>query len=1081
MIWDKFTQALGQSQSFRKLCQLYESGHRLFGLTGPCESGKALALAGLYTRRPRTILWITPSDEEAERQRDNLEVLLGPEPVRWWAAWDILPGDQREPDVELVGSRMECLQAQAGRRPTVILSSARSVVQRTLSPEEFSARRVELAVGLRVDRDELLTRLVSSGYQRQPVVSGIGEFSLRGSIIDIAGYGQDGPLRLELEDDTLVSLRRFSLVDQRSTGRLERAEVLPQAEDSGRPALLLEHLPDDCLVVQDEPGEIASEWAELSEEYRDMVNDKRFASGEQLRRGLATFGRLMVTSGAGFGLSEEKAPEEMVRLGIQPVEPFMSNLELLGARIEKLHQEGVKVFLLCDNSGQQERLGEIIDGPVRCLTSGIEVAGLHSGFLFPEASLCAITEREIFAREKRRRARRFFRGGGAIRSLESLKKGDYMVHVDHGICQYQGLVNLAIDGQQTECLLLLFRDNDKLYLPVDQLKRVQKYSAEDGQQPALTKLGSGSWEETKARAKRSAQEMARELINLYAARKAQPGIKFSPDTLWQKELEASFVYQETSDQLKAIADIKSDMESDKPMDRLLCGDVGYGKTEVALRAAFKAVMEGRQVAVLVPTTVLAEQHYQTFRERLADYPVRVEMLSRFRRAGDQRAVIRSLASGEVDIVIGTHRLIQKDVAFKKLGLLVVDEEQRFGVAHKERLKHLFQAVDVLTMTATPIPRTLHMSLLGARDISNIETPPKDRLAVVTEVAPWNAAVIREAILREVDRGGQVFFLHNRVQSIGAMAAYLSSLVPGAEVALAHGQMEERELERVMLAFSAKRYDVLVATTIIESGLDMPNVNTIIINRADKFGLAQLYQLRGRVGRSNKRAFAYLIIPKGGRISEVARKRLRVIEELSELGSGFQLALRDLEIRGAGNLLGREQHGHMIAVGFELYCRLLEEAVREIKGLPAVPQIDVKLELPGRAMIPQDYVEDSSERINLYRLINRTMDQEKFEAVRQEMADRFGPPPQEVLALLDAARIRLGAASLGAVRVKREGSSLELWWPEGCPPAREKLEKLVGTVRQPLEFIAGKSFCARIALGSRPDISAVSGELFAAGR
>ncbi|HAD82808.1 MAG: transcription-repair coupling factor [Candidatus Edwardsbacteria bacterium RIFOXYD12_FULL_50_11] len=1080
MIWDKFSKAVYHSPSFAKLFKLYASDQKLFGLTGPCEAGKPVIVSGLYAKQPRTLLWITPGDEETERQRDNLSVLLGPDNIRWWAAWDILPGDQKEPDVELVGSRMECLQALSSRQPAVILASARAVIQRTVNPAEFGQRRIDLSLGMKIDREELLARLIDSGYERQPAVSGIGDISLRGSIIDIASFSEEGPVRLELDDDILVSLRRFSLLDQRSTARLERATILPRMEVSQRTALLLEHLPENCLVIMDEPGEISSEWAELSEEYRDMVNDNRFASGEQFRRGLATFSRLLATSGAGFGMSEERSPEEIVRIGIQPVEPFMSNLDLLGARIEKLHQENFQIFLLCDNQGQQERLNEIIDGQSRARVAEITVAGLHSGFVFPEALLCAVTEREIFAREKRRRARRFFKGGGAIRSLEALRKGDFMVHVDHGICQYQGLSNLNIEGRQTECLLLIFRDGDKLYLPVDQLKRVQKYSAEEGQHPNLSKLGSAAWEETKARAKRSAHDMAKELLVLYAARKSQPGISFSPDTLWQKELEASFIYQETPDQLRAIGEIKADMESDKPMDRLLCGDVGYGKTEVAIRAAFKAVMDGRQAAVLVPTTVLAEQHYQTFRERLADYPVKVEMLSRFRKHGDQKKVIKAVAAGEVDIVIGTHRLIQKDVQFKKLGLLVVDEEQRFGVAHKEKLKQLFKAVDVLTMTATPIPRTLHMSLLGARDISNIETPPKDRLAVITEVSLWNADRIKEAILREVDRGGQVFFLHNRVQSIAAMTAYIASLVPGAEVALAHGQMEERELERVMLAFAAKRYDVLVATTIIESGLDMPNVNTIIINRADKFGLAQLYQLRGRVGRSNKRAFAHLIIPKGGRINEIARKRLRVIEELSELGSGFQLALRDLEIRGAGNLLGREQHGNMIAVGFELYCQLLEEAVRELKGLPAVPQIDVKVEIPGRALIPQDYVEDPNERINLYRQLNRIGDMEKFDRIREEMSDRFGPPPEEVSRLIEAARLRLGAASLGAVRIKWEGSKLEVWWPEDRNPSREKLEKLVRTIRQPLEFIAAKNFCARIALGSRPDISAVSGELFAAG-
>jgi len=759
------------------------------------------------------------------------------------------------------------------------------------------------------------------------------------------------------------------------------------------------------------------------------------------------------------------------------VEPFMSNLELLEQKLNKLEAESFATHLLCDNSGQQGRLKEILTPEALAKVQGVEVAGLHTGFIFPEGKICAITEREIFARERHRRFRRFFKGGSAIRSLETLKSGDYMVHVDYGICQYKGLVDLELNGQKTECLLLFFRDNDKLYVPIEHMKRVQRYSSEEGFVPVLSKLGSKAWEETKARVKKAAKDMAGELVALYAQRKSQAGFRFSEDTQWQKELEASFMYQETPDQLRAIAEIKTDMESDKPMDRLLCGDVGYGKTEVALRAAFKAAMDNKQVAVLVPTTVLCEQHYQTFKERLADYPVKVEMLSRFRRPADIKEAVKAIGAGGVDIAIGTHRLLQKDVKFKNLGLLVVDEEQRFGVAHKEKIKQFCQNVDVLTMTATPIPRTLHMSLLGVRDISNIETPPKDRLAVVTEMMPWNEARIKEAILRELDRGGQVFFLHNRVQSIGAMTALLSRLLPSAEIAYAHGQMDERELESVMLAFTARRYDVLVATTIIESGLDMPNVNTIIINRADRFGLAQLYQLRGRVGRSSKRAYAYMLVPKGGKMTDIARKRLRIIEELSELGSGFQLALRDLEIRGAGNLLGREQNGHMLSVGFDMYCQLLEEAVRELKGLPAISQINVTIEIEGQAIIPADYVEEPNERINLYRRLNKAADLAGIERIAGELKDRFGQPPGPAQRLLTVARLRLAAASLGADRLVWRNNTMEWWWPEDRDPARELLEKVVSKVNLPLEFVSGKRFMVKMALGKDCDMGALAKVMF----
>ncbi|MDI6739141.1 MAG: transcription-repair coupling factor [Candidatus Edwardsbacteria bacterium] len=1084
MLWQKISDIIANSPSFKKLDELVKSSKRLIGVTGPNETGKALVVAGLYAKQQRSCLWLVPGQDEAERQRDNLSALLGEQAVRLWAAWDVIPGEPREPDVELVGNRMEALSALHSGQPVVVVASARALLQGTLSAAQFGDWQVRLAAGQALDREALIETLSRAGYAREPVISGFGEFSARGSIVDVASFGMSDPVRIELDDeDKIVSLRSFSLVDQRSTQKIDRTLILPRAEIAENAASLLSHLPaaaDSALLCYDEAGETMSEFESVEEEKINFGADARFLPAKDCKRELERFQTVLVTSGAGFGLAEVPQPADVVKISASPVEPFLSNIKLLQQRVDKLWQDGYTVHILADNEGQRDRLAEILPAETKEKVKALDIAGLQGGVIWTEGKLCLITEREIFAREKRRRFRRFFQGGGAIRSLDTLQTGDYMVHVDYGVCQYQGLVQLDMDGQKTECLLLLFRDNDKLYVPIEHMKRVQRYSSEEGYAPALSKLGSNAWEETKNRVKKAARDMAQELLAIYARRKSEPGFRFSADHAWQKELEASFPYEETKDQRAAITDIKADMETDKPMDRLLCGDVGYGKTEVALRAAFKAVMDHKQAAILVPTTVLAEQHYQTFSERLAEYPVKVEMLSRFRTAADQKAVVKQTATGAVDILIGTHRILQKDVVFRDLGLLVIDEEQRFGVGHKERTKKLCRAVDVLTMTATPIPRTLHMSLLGVRDISNIETPPRDRLSVITEVLPWNEERIREAVLRELDRGGQVFFLHNKVQTIVSVTALLSRMLPGVALAFAHGRMPARELERVMLAFAARRFDLLVATTIIESGLDMPNVNTIIINRADALGLAQLYQLRGRVGRSNKRAYAYLLIPRGGGVPEIASKRLRVIEELSELGSGFKLALRDLEIRGAGNLLGAEQHGHMLSVGFELYCQLLEEAVRELKGLTAIPQLDVKLEVDFGALIPPEYVNDANERINLYRRLNRANRLDQVDAMTEEMADRFGAPPAPARRLIDAAKLRLAAASLAANRVQLKGQRLQLWWPQGRPPSRQTVEQLVQAVSQPLEFVTGGQFVITIALGTKYDIGAIATNLFKSG-
>ena len=658
------------------------------------------------------------------------------------------------------------------------------------------------------------------------------------------------------------------------------------------------------------------------------------------------------------------------------------------------------------------------------------------------AGLWVLTDREIFGWSKPGRAPRP-RLASRQAFLADLEVGDYVVHVEHGVGRYLGLTRLAPDGVERAYLIVEYAAGDRLYVPADQADRVSRYVGPGDTAPALNRLGTTDWVKTKARVRAAVQQMAEELLELYAARQVKPGHGFSEDTPWQADVEASFPYVETPDQIEAMREIKADMERPKPMDRLLCGDVGYGKTEVAIRAAFKAVMDGKQVAVLVPTTVLAQQHFNTFKERLQAFPVRIEMLSRFLSEKEQQKVVADLKAGAVDICVGTHRLIQKDVEFRDLGLVVVDEEQRFGVAHKERLKQLRREVDVLTLSATPIPRTLHMALVGVRDMSTMDTPPEDRLPIRTYVAEYDEGLIREAIVREVDRGGQVYFVHNRVQTIQQVASRLGDLVPEVTIAIGHGQMPEEQLERVMLDFAAGRYDVLVCSTIIESGLDIPNVNTIIVNRADMFGLAQLYQLRGRVGRGANRAYAYFLYPRGRQLSEVAEKRLRTIFEATELGAGFRIAMKDLEIRGAGNLLGPEQHGHVAAVGFHLYCQLLGEAVKRLRGEEAKPPPSVAVDLPLSAYLPDAYVEDETARLNLYQRLAAVADLDALGSLTLEMRDRFGPPPEPALSLLYVVQLRCLAAQAGVEALTVDDGDIVVRLSDPGRLDRARLERLFG--------------------------------------
>jgi transcription-repair coupling factor (superfamily II helicase) len=813
-------------------------------------------------------------------------------------------------------------------------------------------------------------------------------------------------------------------------------------------ATLWDYLPRDAVIVLDEPywmqmeaGKLLTQASSFFEKERDMDRlvvppSETFTSFDEIldacKERRVIYSMFDARRSAIDGESQKAGIQYLVSSIQHPVFTFRvrsfaglrGNFPMFLREIENWNSKGYSVAIMSDNDKQAERMRDMLmEREIDHVA--VHVGAISEGFVSDDLRLALISDDEMFGRYRRRRRRRKFKEGVPISSFTDLKVGDYVVHVTHGIGRYGGIKQLKIEGRPQDFLMINYAGSDVLYVPTYQLSMVQKYIGGDSARVRLDKLGGTSWNRVKSRVKESVRKLAKELLGLYAARERGRGYVFSPDAPWQREFEAAFPYEETEDQLQAIEDVKMDMERAKPMDRLVCGDVGYGKTEVAMRAAFKAVTDGKQVAILVPTTILAQQHFGTFTKRFAEYPMTVEMLSRFRSPKQQKAILTGMLKGTVDIVIGTHRLLSNDVKFKDLGLLVIDEEQRFGVVHKEKLKQMRKLVDVLTLSATPIPRTLHMSLMGARDLSVINTPPENRLPIETYVMEYNSDLIRDAILREMDRDGQVFFVHNRVESIASIAAGLQEIVPEARIAIAHGQMREQQLENVMLEFIDYEHDVLVCTTIIESGLDIPNVNTIIINRADALGLAQLYQLRGRVGRDRYKAFGYLFYPAGRAITEDSQKRLRVIEEFTDLGSGFRIALRDLEIRGMGNILGAEQHGHMMAVGYDLYCKLLEEAVKELKGEEVEEELESRINLAVAAYLPDDYVPDSSQKVALYKKIAQISSDEENADMIRELEDRYGKPPSPVRRLLAIAEIKRLAQKLGVDEIVSSDNAVKI--------------------------------------------------------
>ena len=1072
------------------------------------------------------IVWIARDAEIGDRVAEELQAWLGdPGQVVVLDPRTALAYERSELVADETAARVAALAAWRHGLARVLVASVQALVQHTIAPDDLPDEARELRVGARLHQDALLRDLFHLGYSPVTEVAGRGEFARRGGIVDVFPPSMDLPIRIEFFGDEIDSLRSFDPTDQRTTGKVERAALLPASEfllpsegvgairdrlgraasrlserlggDLGRfegtaddplrpvaeqpgesralavgdaaevwaaylaPATGLDHIETGTVLILDEPGDIAEAagflWRQADERRAELVD-----AGELPKDWLSTYlpprdwkSRLVASRTLELTWESEPAVDVAMAGGArgsgdlfgwrEPTLP-LGRAGRLSDAIDVWRDEGARIVLASD---QAPRLAEILEEAGHSVGAVDRIEGapppgaialvgrsLNGGFGGGPDGVTFVTDRELFGTVRVRRPK-------ALRRvvprdlLERLTPGDLVVHIDHGVARYQQMLRRGGAGEERDYLELGFAGDDRIFVPVEQIGRVTRYAG--GERPALSKLGGTEWLRAKQRVRKAVAELANELLALYAAREGADGHAYSDDTPWQGEMEASFPYEETIDQLRATAEVKSDMERTVPMDRLVVGDVGYGKTEVALRGAFKATQDGKQVAVLVPTTVLAAQHHTTFSQRFAAFPIETRLLSRFVSPKEQATTLAGLADGSVDVVIGTHRLLSKDVRFKDLGLVVVDEEQRFGVAAKERLKQLRREVDVLTLSATPIPRTLNLAMAGIRDLSVIETPPEDRLPIQTRVAEASAGLVRDAILRELDRGGQVFYVHNRVETIEAQAEQLRRMLPDARFVVGHGQMPEGALEKVMIAFAAGEADVLVSTTIIESGLDIPNANTIIIDRADTLGLAQLYQLRGRVGRSSRRAYAYLLYRRRERLSDEARKRLQAIFNASELGAGFQIALSDLEIRGAGNILGAEQSGHMAAVGFDLYSRMLAEAVeaqkasREGRAPIAVPPQAV-VDLPVDAHLPDDYVPDEAQKLELYRRLARARTAGDVAAFRQEVTDRFGPMPPSVARLVEVAELRLTAEVAGVSSISREEGRLVVRFGEGLTRA-----------------------------------------------
>ena len=1020
---------VGRVDAFRRLVGLLPSVGDVRKVGGATGSLPAVVVSALSLRDPSR-LWIVaaPSPGAAAQWSGDVETLLGPDGVAYYPQREAMVGDEEDSHLEISGQRIEALEAIMAGRTRVLVTTRRALQERAPIPDGLAELRLEISVGDTLPPGTLVTALEERGLTRAPMVEEVGQFAVRGGLIDLFSFGAAGPARVEFWGDEVESIRLFDIFDQRSTESVDRIHVLPIRMRGGATGSssslrsLLDLFESSATLVDStpspwEPG-AQSNWRHAETQFQEAVTH-----GNPARDPATLFLRPAEFLRRVDGMARLEFVEENVgdpNFTSRPPPPFDRNTRKLRSFLTAAAAEGAETWILCDNEGQIHRLEELISDrrgnppPGTHLVMGSLAGGFRLAGAEPPVNI--LTDHEIFRRSRRLRRSRRFRGAASLESLAQLSPGDYVVHLDHGIGQFRGLDRVTIGGESLEVLVIAYQDEELLRVPVYRLDQVERWVGGDPEAvpSKVHKIGGKRWKTVRRKTEEAIRKMTAELLELYATRQTRPGHAFPPDTRWQKEMEASFLYEDTPDQRSAAEDVKRDMESSAMMDRLICGDVGYGKTEVAIRAAFKAAQEGKQVAVLAPTTILVEQHAKTFGERLADYPVRVGALSRFRTGQSRKELLDQLAQGDIDIVVGTHALLGDDVQFKELGLLIIDEEQRFGVRHKERLKRLKASLDVLTLSATPIPRTLYLSLSGIRDLSVIRTPPRDRMPIITHLVPWSDRLLGEAMQHEVDRGGQVFFLHNRVETIDTVAERVKKLVD-ATVDVAHGQMSPKDLDTAMTGFVSGATQVLVCSSIIENGLDVPNANTLIVDRADRFGLSQLYQIRGRVGRSDRRAYCYLVVPDD--VTEEAERRLKVLEHYTELGSGYQVAMKDLELRGAGNLLGEDQSGFAHAVGLDTYLRLLEQTVRRMRDggqAEAFPTPEVTMEEP--AFLPDEYVADEHQKLSVYRRLSAAGTHPEVAAIAEELRDRFGPLPPEARRLVEQRTLALVGQQAGVDRI-----------------------------------------------------------------
>ena len=1068
------------------------------GLSG---SARTVFMTSVYKDTNRPILIVTHNLYQAQKIYDDLITLLNEEEVFLYPVNELIASEVGVASPELKGQRIEALNYWSKNKKGIVIAPIAGL-RRILPPRElWNESQLSFRVGEEIDIDTSLSLFIKMGYERASMVSAPGEFSVRGGIIDIYPLTEELPIRIELFDTEVDSIRTFTIDEQRSKEKIQHITIGPVTEalvfqdhlerctqllekglgnslkkikdkkvkelltenitheleqlNNGqkiqqifkylslfydKPASLLDYLPTNGIVILDEISRIKEMSENLEKEeaewYTSLLAKGEIIHDLKLSHKFTTLVQHSANPFVYLSLFLRHvpytSPQNILNMSCKQMQNFHGQMHVLKSELERWKKGNYAVIFLGANSERVKKLQSVLEDydinavPMKNneeIHEGIFQileGDLNSGFELPLQKIAVITEEELFKQKvKKKQRKQKLSNAERIKNYSELQIGDYVVHVNHGIGKYLGIETLAINGVHKDYLHIRYQGNDKLYVPVEQIDQVQKFVGSESKDPKVYKLGGNDWKKVKKKVESSVQDIADDLIKLYAEREASKGYAYSPDGDMQREFETAFPYEETDDQIRSIYEIKKDMERERSMDRLLCGDVGYGKTEVAIRAAFKAIMDGKQVAMLVPTTILAQQHFETIRERFQDYPINMGLLSRFRSRKEQTETIKGLKAGSIDIVIGTHRLLSKEIIYKDLGLLIIDEEQRFGVTHKEKIKQIKANIDVLTLTATPIPRTLHMSMLGVRDLSVIETPPENRFPVQTYVVEYNGALVRESIERELARGGQVYFLYNRVEDIERKADEISMLVPDARVTYAHGRMNENELESVMLNFLEGHFDVLVSTTIIETGVDIPNVNTLIVHDADKMGLSQLYQLRGRVGRSNRVAYAYFTYRKDKVLSEVAEKRLQSIKEFTELGSGFKIAMRDLSIRGAGNLLGAEQHGFIESVGFDLYSQMLKEAIDKRKGTTSDEKtINVEIDLEIDAYIPDQYISDGRQKIDMYKQFKGITTLEEVEELQEEMIDRFGEYSEEVAYLFRVAEMK-ALAKLEKVEVIKQ--------------------------------------------------------------